>query len=230
MSPQAVHPWQPRFAQAITGMLALEALVFQAWPAIAVALALVVVALFAPRWSPVNAIFRLIARPTDELEPVAPVRFSQYMAVAALSAALIFIVAGPATIGWTLAGVVAFLGLLSGITGICVGCELYRVLLLRSTDDSDVRSRLGLEGDGPWLVLLTAPGCARCEPTARALEGESGGLPVTRIDLARRPEAAAVGVRSVPAALAVGRDGRLRIVRTGSLRTDDLREVVGAIA
>jgi Domain of unknown function (DUF4395) len=228
--PQAIHPWQPRFAQAITGMLALEALVFQTWPALAVALALVVLALVAPRWSPVNAFFQMVARPPDELEPTAPVRFSQYMAVGALSAALVFVFFGPTVVGWTLAGVVAFLGLLSGISGLCVGCELYRLLLLRRADGDDVRARLGLDGHGPWLVLLTAPGCARCEPTARALEVVANGTPVTRVDLSRRPQAASVGVRSVPAALAIDRDGRVRLARVGALASDDLREVVGAIA
>jgi Domain of unknown function (DUF4395) len=230
MRPQAVHPWQPRFAQAITGMLALEALVFQTWPAVAVALALVVIALVAPRWSPVNAVFRLIARPPTELEPVAPVRFSQFMAVGALFAALVFLLVGPAVVGWSIVGAVAFLGLLSGITGICVGCELYRLLLLRSTNEEDVRPRLGLEGGGPWLVVLTAPGCTRCEPTARALESVAAGAAVTRVDLSRRPEAAAVGVRSVPAVLAVDTAGRLRIARVGTLGTEDFRAVVAAIA
>ncbi len=230
MRSQAVHPWQPRFAQAITGMLALEALALQIWPAVVVALALVVVALVAPRWSPVNAVFRLIARPPTELEPTAPVRFSQFMAIGALSAALVFLGVGPAVVGWSIVGAVAFLGLLSGITGICVGCELYRFLLLRRTDNGDVRPRLGLEGGGPWLVVLTAPGCSRCEPTARALEGAADGVSVTRVDLSRRPDAATVGVRSVPAALAVGRDGRVRAARAGTLGAEDFRAVVAAIA
>jgi Domain of unknown function (DUF4395) len=230
MRPEAVHPWQPRFAQAITGVLALEALMFQVWPAVAVALALVVVALVAPRWSPVNAASRLIAPPPTELEPVGPARFSQFMAVGALGAALILLRVGPTAVGWSIVGAVAFLGLLSGITGICVGCELYRFLLLRRTHEGDVRPRLGLEGGGPWLVVLTAPGCARCEPTARALEGVADGVPVTRVDLSRRPEAATVGVRSVPAALAVGRDGRVRVARAGTLGAEDFRAVVAAIS
>ena len=59
----AVHPMQPRFAQAITGVLCLEAIVFDQPAAVAVALGLVLLALAGPRYSPVAWLFRLVARP-----------------------------------------------------------------------------------------------------------------------------------------------------------------------
>lgn len=48
----AVHPHLPRLAQAVTGVLCLEALLFQDPWVVAVPLALVAVARFAPQWSP----------------------------------------------------------------------------------------------------------------------------------------------------------------------------------
>jgi hypothetical protein len=227
--PQTVHPLQPRFAQAVTGVLCLEALLFQTWPAVAVALGLVVIGLVAPRLSPVTWLFRQVARPPASLEPAAPVRFSQGMAVAALGAATICLAAGADLAGWILAGLVAAMALLSAIGGVCVGCELYRLVLRRKGGEDDLRQALGLDGAGPWLVVLTAPGCVRCEPAARALEQVAAGRPVIRVDLRERPQAAAVPVKSVPAALAVGPDGRLRAARAGRLDTPDLTHVLAAL-
>lgn len=230
-SPATVHPMAPRFAQAITGVLCVEGIVFDQPAAIVAALALVVVALVAPRYSPVGWVFRQVARPSDRMEPAAPTRFSQVLAVLFLTASAVLLLTGFETAGWVLAGMVAALALLSAITGICVGCEIYRVVLSRRRPGpvrDDVRGDLGLDGDGPWLVMLTAPGCARCEPAAKALEAVAGTT-VTRVDLARRPQAARLPVRSVPAALAVDGTGHLREVRTGRLERTDLEAVAAAV-
>jgi hypothetical protein len=221
---------QPRFAQAITGVLSLEALVFGQPAALGVALALVLLSLAGPRWSPVGWVFRRIAPPAQELEPAAPVRFAQCLAAVFLAVALILIGAGAAVAGWVLAGLVAAVALLSAATGLCVGCEAYRLLLAsRRGGEEDVRGALGLTGGGPWLVMLTAPGCARCEPAARRLEAAAGAREVVRVSLAEHPGAAALPVRSVPAALAVGADGRLRAARAGRLEGPDLEPVVAAL-
>lgn len=225
-----VHPLQPRFAQAITGALCLEAALFRTWPVAALALGLVVVGLIAPRLSPVNWLFRLIAPTPAALEPAAPVRFAQGMAAVLLGAAVALLLTGFAVAGWTLVTLVALVALFSAITGICVGCELYRILLSarRGRADGDVRATLGLDGPGPWLVVLTAPGCARCEPVARELERTAEGRAVVRVNLAERPAAAALPVRSVPAALAVAADGRLLSARAGRLGPADLAEIAAA--
>jgi uncharacterized protein DUF4395 len=210
-----VHPLQPRFAQAITGVLSLEAIVFGQWPALAVALALVLLSLAGPRWSPVGWVFRRIAPPAQELEPAAPVRFSQVLAAIFLAVALILIATGLGLAGWILAGLLAAVALLSSITGFCVGCEAYRLLLAaRRGGEDDVRGALGLTGGGPWLVVL---------------EAAAGEREVVRVNLAEHPAAAALPVRSVPAALAVGSDGRLRAARAGRLDEPDLDRVLAAL-
>ncbi len=226
----AVHPMQPRFAQAITGLLCLEAILFDQPAVVAVALALVLLGLAGPRVSPVAWLFRLIARPPRELEPAAPVRFSQWLAATILTASVALLWSGAETAGWILAGLVAALALVSAITGLCVGCEAYRLLLsLRRRGAADVRGDLGLTGEGPWLVVLTAPGCARCEPVAREMERAAGGRDVVRVSLAEHPRAASLPVRSVPAALAVDASGRVRAARAGRLGQADLDGVLAAL-
>jgi hypothetical protein len=226
----AVHPLQPRFAQGITGVLALEAAVFDQPAALAVALALVLLSLLGPRWSPVAWLFRRIAPPARDLEPAAPIRFSQGIAAVFLAVALALVLAGQEVAGWALAGLVSAIALVSAITGFCIGCEAYRLLLVRrSGGEGDLRDDLGLAGSGPWLVVLTAPGCARCEPVARELERAAGGREVLRVSLAEHPRAASLPVRSVPAALAIGADGRLRRARAGRLGSPEIAEVVQAV-
>jgi len=226
----AVHPLQPRFAQAITGVLALEAAIFDQPAALAVALALVLLSLLGPRWSPVAWVFRRIAPPATDLEPAAPVRFSQALAAVFLTTSLVLVLAGAELAGWIVAGLLAAVALFSAISGFCVGCEAYRLLLARrGGGEGDLRADLGLPGAGPWLVVLTAPGCARCEPVAREVERAAEGREVLRVSLAEHPKAAALPVRSVPAALAIGADGRLRQARAGRLGGPEIAEVVGAV-
>lgn len=228
-APATVHPLAPRFAQGITAALCIEALVFGTPGAVVAAFALVLVALVAPRLSPVGWVFRRIAPPPAELEPAAPTRFSQGLAAIFLGTASVLLFTGPAGVGSVIVGMVAALALLSSVGGICVGCEVYRLALARRTDHSgDPRRLMALDGDGPWLVMLTAPGCARCEPAARELESVAG-RPVSRVDLSRTPDAAKLPVRSVPAALAVARDGSLRAVRAGRLDRAALAEVAAAV-
>jgi hypothetical protein len=227
----AVHPLQPRFAQAITGVLCLEAILFDTPLAVVVALALVLLNLLAPRWSPVAWVFRRIAPPPGDLEPVAPVRFAQALAAVFLGLALVLLGVGADLAGWIVVGLVTAVALVSAISGVCVGCEIYRLLLAwRRGAPTDVRGDLGLTGDGPWLVVLTAPGCARCEPVAREMERVAGAeRQVHRVSLREHPRAASLPVRSVPAALAVSPDGTVRAARAGRLDGPVLSEVLAAL-
>ena len=230
-TPAAIHPLQPRFSQAITGALCLEAAVFRTWPVVVVALALILLNLAGPRWSPVGRLFKLFAPPAARLEPVAPVRFAQYIAVAMLGASLVLFAFGLELAAWVIVGAVAVVALFSAASGICVGCEAYRLLLASRRSDrlADLRDPLGLPGQGPWLVVLTAPGCGRGEPVARQLEDAAEGRSVLRVNLAEHPAAAVLPVRSVPAALAVGADGRLGRARAGALTGPELAEIAHAI-
>lgn len=224
-APKTVHPHLPRFSQAITGMLCLEGVAFRDPWVIVVAAVLVAVGRVAPRWSPVNRLFALLARPVDTREPVAPVRFSQTIALSLLTASVIALFAGARPLGWVLAGIVSGVALLSAITGWCCGCEVYRLFMLRKSHEGDLRGPLALTGTGPWVLMLTAPGCARCEPVARQLEALSPGN-ITKIDITEIPAAAKLPVRSVPAVVVIGQDGHLREVAAGRLDRPQLEAVL----
>ena len=64
---------------------------------------------------------------------------------------------------------------------------------------------------------------------ARDLTVNLGGREVLRVSLADHPRAATLPVRSVPAALAIGADGRLRGARAGRLGRPEIAEVVAAV-
>lgn len=229
-TPAVVHPWAPRFAQAITGVLCLEAVLFQTWPVVAVALALVLLALVGPRYSPVAWLFRLLPVRPAELEPSAPVRFAQLLAVVMLGVALILLIAGLDVAGWIITGMVAAVALLSAISGVCIGCIAWKQMVRRGGRARDLRSALDLTGIGPWLVLVTAPNCPHCGPAAAAIRDAAGDRPVVRVDLAEHPEAGALPIRSVPAALIVGGDGEIGLVRTGRIGAKEARELVAALS
>jgi hypothetical protein len=224
-APDTVHPHLPRFSQGITGVLCVEAIVFQdRWVVVAAAL-LVALARFTPRWSPVNRLFRLFARPVDTREPAAPVRFSQAIALTLLGAAIVALFAGAPTVGWVLAGIVAVVALVSAVTGWCCGCEVYRLFMLRRSHDGDLRGPLGLTGEGPWVLMLTAPGCARCEPVARQLDALAT-REVVRLDVTKTPAAARLPVSSIPAVVVIDEAGHLADVAAGRLDRPQLEAVL----
>ncbi len=229
--PAAVHPLQPRFAQAVTGALCLEGALFQTKPAIVVALVLILLSLAGPRWSPVGWVFRQIAPPAAELEPAAPPRFAQGMAAVFLAVALGAVRRrlrprrmDPDRAGRRRGAVLGDQRHLRRLRGLPAAA-----VAGRRGGDGDVRADLGLEGRGPWLVVLTAPGCTRCEPVARQMESAAGERAVLRVSLVEHPRAASLPVRSVPAALAVGGDGRVRMARAGRLDASDLEQVLAAV-
>lgn len=226
---ETVHAHLPRFSQAVTGVLCLEGFLFRSWPVVIVALALILLSLAGPRWSPVAQIFRRIAKPPENLDPAAPVRFSQFLAAGLLTLAVGAWLAGRGPAGWLIVSLVAAVSLISAVTGTCMGCEVYRLILRKRNPAADLREALGLDGDGPWLVLVTASGCERCEPVARQIKHDSGGQDVVRVDLARTSRAARAAIKSIPALLAVGSDGRLRASRSGRLTTREIAPVLAAL-
>ncbi len=226
MTPDLVHPHLPRYAQAVTGLLCIVALVTRSPWVIVAAVVLVVVALVRPRLSPVAAVFRAVARPATDLEPVAPVRFSQMLAVVFLTVALALIVGGADLAGWIVVAAVAAIAMVSAVTGFCIGCAVYRLVLRGRSAGGDVRALIGLTGPGPWMVVLTAPGCTRCEPVARLAENAAGDEAVVRVDLSRTPSAARLPVASVPALLVVDADGRVAGTAAGRLNPDDITRFV----
>ncbi len=228
-TPAAVHPAAPRFSQAITGMLCLEAVIFQTQAVVVVAAVFIALALIGPRWSPVAYLFTLVpARPT-ELEPSRPVRFAQLMAISMLVVAIALLYAGASTAGWIITGLVAAVALFSAISGICIGCIAWKQLVRRGGSAHDLKKAFDLEGNGPWLLVVTAPNCPRCGPAKRAIEDAAGSRQVVSVDLSEHPEAGALPIWSVPAGVIVESSGDVGLVKTGVIGANEARELVSAL-
>jgi len=228
-TPAAVHPWAPRFAQAITGMLCLEAVIFQTQAVVVIAAVFIALALIGPRWSPVAYLLALLPLRPAELEPSRPVRFAQLVAISMLVVAIVLLYAGATTAGWIVTGLVAVVALFSAITGICIGCIAWKQLVRRGGSAHDLKKAFDLEGSGPWLLVVTAPNCPRCGPAKRAIEDAAGSRQVVSVDLSEHPEAGALPIWSVPAGVIVNPSGDVGLVKTGAIGANEARELVSAL-
>jgi hypothetical protein len=122
----------PRFNQAVIGSLALVAFLTGWWPLLALlALQLVVGLTLGRRWClPCLAYFELVQPWLGEgpLEDSRPPRFANKIGVAFLGTASVLLAFGFSTAGWILGLLVSALALFAALTGICVGCQVYRAI------------------------------------------------------------------------------------------------------
>ena len=131
-APPVIDSRAPRFNQALIALIALSAFVFNAWPLLIVgALQLVLALTFGPRACLACQLYFRFIVPRFGPGPVKdarPVRFANLVGLAFLSLASIAHLAGLPILGWILAGIVAGLAGLAAISGLCMGCEMYRVV------------------------------------------------------------------------------------------------------
>jgi hypothetical protein len=122
----------PRFNQAVIGALALVAFLTGWWPLLALLAAQLAIGLtLGRRWClPCLAYFELVQPRLGEgpIEDSRPPRFANKVGVVFLGAASVALALGFMVLGWTLALLVAALALGAAATGICAGCEIYRLL------------------------------------------------------------------------------------------------------
>jgi Domain of unknown function (DUF4395) len=209
----------PRFNQAVIGSLAVVAVLTGFWPLfVLLALQLAVGLTLGRRWClPCLAYFELVQPRFGEgpVEDSRPPRFANLVGVVVLGGASVLLALGYDTAGWALGLLVAGLALLAATTGLCVGCELYRLgARLRGIRERHIdRVDLGELGEvaahggmGDVVVEFTHPLCSDCRELERRLRSE--GRPVVTVDVRERPELARkYGVALVPTAVAVGPDG-----------------------
>jgi len=121
----------PRSVQTFVGVLSLVAvLTGQWWLLGAVALQLTVGLVFGRRYClPCLAYFELIQPRLGEgpLEDARPPRFANVVGAVVLTAASVAFAAGADAAGTALGALVAVLALLAAATGLCVGCEAYKL-------------------------------------------------------------------------------------------------------
>ena len=205
----------PRFNQAAIGLLALVSFATGWWPLLALLAAQLAVGLtLGRRWClPCLAYFELVQPRLGEgpIEDARPPRFANAVGVLVLGGASLAHVAGFPTLGWALGLLVAALALTAAATGLCAGCEVYRIgARLRGVrshrlDRIDL-SDLDLSPNGEVVVQFTHPLCSDCRALELQLREE--GRWVVTVDVSRRPELARkYGVALVPTAVAVSGTG-----------------------
>lgn len=226
-SARTADPWQdtdvidaraPRTNQAIVAGLSLLAFATGWWPILGLLAAQLAIGLrFGRRYClPCLLYFEVIQPRLGEgpIEDSRPPRFANQVGVAFLGAATLAHAAGLTPLGWALGLAVAALALLAATTGLCVGCEMYRIAARVRGIRPGTITRVDLaeigaaRDEGETVVQFTHPLCTDCH----TLEGElrAAGSRVVTVDVSRRPELARkYGVTLVPMAVAVGPEGHV---------------------
>lgn len=126
----------PRFNQAVVGSVSLVAVTVGPWWLLALLAAQLVVGLtFGRRWCLPCVVYFELVQPRfgeGELEDARPPRFANVVGAVFLTAASLAFAAGLETLGAGLGAVVAALALLAAATGLCAGCEAYKLGYLLS--------------------------------------------------------------------------------------------------
>ena len=121
----------PRFNQATVGVVSLLSVVTGWWPLLGLlALQLGIGLRFGRRYClPCVAYFELVQPRFGEgpIEDARPPRFANQVGFVVLSAATLAHLVGLTTVGTALGLLVATLAVLAATTGLCVGCEMYRI-------------------------------------------------------------------------------------------------------
>ena len=207
----------PRFNQATVGVLAVAAFLTGWWPLLSILSAQLGVGLVLGRryCLPCLAYFELVQPRFGEgpLEDSRPPRFANAVGCIVLAAASLAHLVGLEPVGWGLGLLVAALALLAAATGLCVGCELYRLAAkwrgirshrLDAIDVADVAD----VADRDVVVEFTHPLCSGCRELEQKLRAE--GRTVVTLDVSRRPDLARkYGIALVPTAVAVTAGGRV---------------------
>ena len=212
---QVIDTRAPRTNQAVVGALSLVAVTAGPWWLLALlALQLAVGLTLGRRWClPCLLYFEVIQPRFGEgtLEDSRPPRFANMVGAGVLGAASIFHAAGLTTVGWALGLLVAALALLAAFTGLCAGCEMYKLgarlrgIRAHLLDRIDL-SEIGVDHGGEIVVQFTHPLCTDCRTLEQRLR--DAGHRVVTVDVSRRPELARkYGIAVVPVAVAVAGGG-----------------------
>jgi hypothetical protein len=208
----------PRFNQATIGLLALVGVLTGWWWLLGLLAAQLAIGLTLGRryCLPCLAYFELVQPRFGEgpIEDSRPPRFANMVGVAVLGGATVAYGLDFGTVGAALGLLVAGLALLAAATGLCAGCEAYRIgARLRGVRshrlDRVELADLGLTPAGEVVVQFTHPLCSDCASLERRFRAE--GREVVVVDVSRQPELARkYGVALVPTAVAVSSTGAVR--------------------
>lgn len=205
----------PRTNQIVVALLAATAVATGAWPLLGLlALQLAIAVRFGRRWClPCRLYFDLIQPRFGEgpLEDSRAPRFANIVGAIFLAAATAAYGLGLPTVGAVLGLTVVALASLAATTGLCVGCELYKLVARVRGVRGGAIERVDLEGLGAapadeTVVVFTHPLCGDCQRVGAELA--AAGKPIVSVDVSRRRDLARkYGVALVPLAVAVDARG-----------------------
>lgn len=204
----------PRFNQAVVGLLAVIATVTGFWPLLTLlAVQLAVGLTFGRKYClPCAAYFTWVQPRFGEgpLEDARMPKFANQIGVAVLTAATLCHLVGWSTAGWWLGLMVAVLASLAAITGLCVGCELYRIgARLRGVKQKVIEHLdVGVAFVDGTIVHFTHPLCSDCQTLEKDFVGR--GKTLVKVDVSKHPELARkYGIAVVPTAFEVRSTGEI---------------------
>ncbi|MGV3619290.1 MAG: DUF4395 family protein [Archangium sp.] len=206
----------PRFNQAVVSVGAAIAVATGFWPVLALlGTQLAVSVVFGRKYCLPCVFYFEFVQPKvgeGELEDSRAPRFANIIGAVFLLSASVAYVTGFGTVGAVLGGIVAALAGLATTTGLCVGCEMYKLIAkLRGVKGGALEKvdleQLGVSGEN-LAVVFTHPLCSECHEVKPKLEGQ--GRRVIEVDVSKRKDLAKkYGVTLVPLAVSVGADGRV---------------------
>jgi hypothetical protein len=225
VAPRTADPWRdtdvidaraPRFNQAVVGIVALAGALL-GWPLLwALMGAQLLIGLTLGRRFCLTclAYFELV-QPRfgeGELEDSRPPRLANAIGSVFLGAAALAWWLGSPVAGTALGSLVAFLALLAATSGLCAGCEVYKLSARLRGISPRHHSRIepadlgALDGHDRAFVEFTHPLCGECREWEQRLAAEPE--PLIRLDVRERPDLARkYGIAVVPTVLAVTADG-----------------------
>ncbi|HJW22356.1 MAG TPA: DUF4395 family protein [Candidatus Limnocylindrales bacterium] len=206
----------PRVNQATIAVLSTVAVVTGWWPLLtALAVQLAIGLRFGRQYClPCVVYFELIQPRLGEgpVEDARPPRFATQVGFTVLTAASLAYLAGLPLLGAALGILVAVLAGLSAATGLCVGCELYKLgarargVRRRQLDRIDLADLGVSQASEDLVVSFGHPLCTDCQAFEAAVR--ASGRRLVSVDVRRDGELARkYGVALVPTAVAVRPDG-----------------------
>lgn len=215
--PSLVDARAPRFNQAVVALVSIAALLTGAWPLFGLLAMQLAVSVTLGRQYCLPCVFYFrVVRPrvgSGPLEDARAPRFANAVGALCLGAATVAYAVGAQWVGFALGALVATLATLAVTTGLCVGCELYRLLARVRGVRRGVIAQVDLELLGQAVregsvVLFTHPLCSDCVALGERLEREQRH--VVKVDVSKhRALAKKYGVAVVPLAVVVAADGRV---------------------
>jgi len=213
-----IDAYAPRANQTVVGLVSLLAVATGWWPLLWLVAAQLAIGLtFGRRYClPCLFYFEVVQPRIGEgpIEDSRPPRFANVVGVVFLGAATLAYGLGASGVGAALGLVVSALALLAASTGLCVGCEMYKLgarlrgIASRPFERVDLAEIGAPAAAGDLVVEFTHPLCTDCRELERSLR--AAGRRVVTVDVSRRPDLARrYGIAYVPTAVAVDGAGRV---------------------